>query len=91
MDKNGWMSKVVPIMGFERGPAARSLCNRDRQKRINSLTPRVKYENPMAQHYKVDPVDYNKTITVLMGEKLRIKKNRQELNELQGPATARTI
>ena len=48
MDKNGWMSKVTPIMGYERGPIARSLCNRDRQKRINSLTPRIKYENPVA-------------------------------------------
>lgn len=91
MDKNGWMSKVIPIMGFERGPAARSLCNKDRQKRISSLTPRIKYENPVAPKYKVDTADYYKTISVVMGEKLRIKKNRQELNELQGPANAKTI
>lgn len=43
MDKNGWMSPVMPIMGFERTEDARNLSNRDRQKRISSLKPRIIY------------------------------------------------
>ncbi len=30
MDKNGWMSAVVPMMGFERTEKARFFSNRDR-------------------------------------------------------------
>lgn len=47
MDKNGWMNKVVKMMGFERTDAAREASNKDRQMRINSLNVR-KYENPVA-------------------------------------------
>lgn len=48
MDKNGWMNKVVKIMGFERTDAAREASNRDRQKRIQSLPKKKVFDNPVA-------------------------------------------
>jgi hypothetical protein len=84
------MSKVIPIMGFERGAIARSLNNRDRQQRINSLTHRTIYDNPVARKPKVNPESYN-TIAVAMSEKLRVRRKRQDLMSRQGPATVRTI
>lgn len=78
MDKNGWMSEVVPIMGFERGQTARALSNRDRQNRINSLKPKPVYENPTARKPNISP-DYHNTISVVMAEKLRIRQKRQSL------------
>ena len=90
MDKNGWMSSVVPIMGFEKTEHARSLCNRDRQHRINSLQVRPNYENPTAKKARINP-EYHNTISGVMSEKLRIRKKRQDLNARQGPATARTL
>jgi hypothetical protein len=65
MDKNGWMSPVVPIMGFERGEDARSLCNRDRKQRIMSMKPRINYQNPTAKKGKVNQ-DYYNTISGVM-------------------------
>ena len=55
MDKNGWMSPVIPIMGFERGEKERFLNNRDREQRINSLKPKINYTNPTAKKGKVNP------------------------------------
>ncbi len=69
MDKNGWMSPVVPIMGFERTEKARVLSNRDRQNRINSLKVKPAYENPAAKKPEVSP-EYSNTISVVMTEKL---------------------
>lgn len=55
MEKNGWMSPVVPIMGFERTEDARALSNRDRQSRINSLKPKIVYDNPTAKRANISP------------------------------------
>jgi hypothetical protein len=90
MDKNGWMSPVVPIMGFERTEKARVLSNRDRQNRINSLKVKPAYENPAAKKPEVSP-EYSNTISVVMTEKLRIRNKRQDLARRQVPATARAV
>lgn len=66
MDKNGWMSPVIPIMGFERTEDARALSNKDRQNRINSLKPKAIYDNPAAKKATLSPEHY-KTISVVMG------------------------
>jgi hypothetical protein len=69
---------------------ARNLSNRDRKNKINSLKPRIKYENSVGKKPKVDQ-EYLNTISVLMSEKLRIRKKRQELIKDQIPATPRPI
>jgi hypothetical protein len=43
MDKNGWMSPVTTIMGFERNENARLISNQERERRIKSLKPKMKY------------------------------------------------
>ena len=84
------MSPVIPIMGFERGEKERGLNNRDRQNRIQSMKPRIVYENPTAKKAKVNPECY-KTISAVMSEKLRIRKKRLDLNQRQGPPDAKPI
>lgn len=37
------MSSVVPVMGFERSPDARTLSNRDRKVKISNYKPKAKY------------------------------------------------
>jgi hypothetical protein len=64
MDRNGWMSPVMPIMGFERGEQARQFSNRDREKRIRSLKPRPLYEHK-AKQPKINQ-EYFNTISSLM-------------------------
>jgi hypothetical protein len=78
MDNNGWMSTVVPIMGFERNPAARQLSNRDRDQRIKSLKARPVYEHT-AKQPKINQ-EYFNTISSLMSQKLKIRKERNQLN-----------
>jgi hypothetical protein len=90
MDKNGWMAPVMPIMGFERTEEARDLSNAARRNRINSLKPRVEYENPAEPKTKVNQTYFN-TISGLMSEKLRIRKKRQDLHKGQLPAAPRVI
>lgn len=45
MDKNGWMGKVIPLMGVERDQKGRYFSNRDREERIKSQRPKRVYEN----------------------------------------------
>ena len=81
---------MIPIMGFERGDKERELNNRDRKNRIQSMKPRIGYENPVAKKAKVNPECY-KTISGTMSEKLRIRKKRHDLNQRQGPPDARSV
>ena len=81
------MSTVMPMIGSEE---ARNLSNRDRKNKINSLKPRIKYENTVEKKPKVDQ-EYHNTISVLLSEKLRIRKKRQELMKDQAPVTPRPI
>lgn len=78
MDKNGWMSKVHKLMGFERSETSRGLSNRDRTLRIKNLR-----KSPNSVEFQQTPVlqkpvdrKYFETIPVLMGEKMRIRRNR---------------
>ena len=43
MDKNGWMNKVYKMSGFERTDKAREASNKDRERRIASLTRKKVY------------------------------------------------
>ena len=90
MDKNGWISAVMPLMGFERTDDARNVSNAVRKKRINSLKPRVAYENPAEPKTKINQQYFNK-ISGLMSEKVRIRKKRQDLMKGQIPAAPRII
>ena len=78
MDKNGWMNKVVKIMGFERTDAAREASNKDRQRRIESLPKRKIFENPVA----LKPVARELLNSSLMyKEKAKIRNQRFSFRE----------
>lgn len=86
MDKNGWMSKVHKLMGYERSETARACSNRDRQLRMRHLR-----KSPNNVEFQVTPVlqkpvdkTYFETIPALMGEKMRIRRSRNRFaSEIQ--------
>ena len=78
MDKNGWMSKVHKLMGYERTETSRGLSNKDRALRIKNLRKApnsVEFQQTLVLQKPVDR-KYFETIPLLMGEKMRIRRNR---------------
>lgn len=86
MDKNGWMSKVHKLMGFERSETSRAISNRDRTLRIKQLRKSPNSVEFQQTQVLQKPVDrsYFETIPALMGEKMRIRRNRNRfLSDVQ--------
>jgi hypothetical protein len=94
LDRNVWMPKHTKIMGKERDDEGRKFSNKDRQSlleaRKESFVDRRNSFQSVRERVKSDPNRGN-MIQVLMGEKSKIRKMRNQLASAQNETEDRPV